>query len=73
MRDKHLLYVINEMISVVSPLRDVQHIYERREITTSDMKDQLDWHVCQTYVNLSLAYYKLQVFEYDKYVKLILS
>lgn len=39
MRDKHLFHVINEMISVVSPLRDIQHIYERREITTSDMKD----------------------------------
>jgi len=63
MRDKHLLHVINEMISVVSPLRDVQHIYGHREITTSDMKDQLDWHVCQTCVNLSLTYCKLQVFE----------
>jgi hypothetical protein len=40
------------MISVVSPLRDLQHIYGCREITTSYIKDQLDWHVCQTYVNL---------------------
>jgi len=33
-RDKYLLHIINEIISMVSPLRDYVYIYEYREIIT---------------------------------------
>jgi len=37
MEDKYSLYIINEIISMVDPLRDLLYTYEFRKIITSDM------------------------------------
>jgi hypothetical protein len=35
MRDKYLLYTINEIVSMIDPLRDLVYTYEYREIIVS--------------------------------------
>jgi hypothetical protein len=35
MRDKYLLYIINEIASMIDPLRDLVYTYEYREIIVS--------------------------------------
>jgi hypothetical protein len=35
MRDKYLLYTINEIASMIDPLRDLVYTYEYREIIVS--------------------------------------
>jgi hypothetical protein len=37
MEDKYSLHIINEIISMVDPLRDLLYTYEFREIITLDM------------------------------------
>ena len=39
MGDKYLLHIINEIINMVSLLKDLLYTYEYREIITSDMND----------------------------------
>jgi hypothetical protein len=39
MRDKYPLHVINEIVSMVGPLKDLLYNYEYRKINTSDMND----------------------------------
>jgi hypothetical protein len=39
MRDKYLLHIINEIVSVVGLLKDLLYIYKYREIITSYIKD----------------------------------
>jgi len=35
MRDKYLLYTINEIVSMIDPLRDLVYTYKYREIIVS--------------------------------------
>jgi hypothetical protein len=37
MKDKYLLYIINEMKNMIDLLRDFLYIYKRKDIITSDM------------------------------------
>jgi hypothetical protein len=39
MGNKYFLYIINEIISIGGPLRDLVYTYEYRKIITSDMND----------------------------------
>jgi hypothetical protein len=34
-RDKYLLYIINEIVSMIDPLRDLVYTYKYREIIVS--------------------------------------
>jgi hypothetical protein len=34
-KDKYLLYIINEIVSTIDPLRDLVYTYEYREIIVS--------------------------------------
>jgi hypothetical protein len=37
MKDKYILYIINEMKNMIDLLRDFLYIYKRKDIITSDM------------------------------------
>jgi hypothetical protein len=39
MRNKYLLHIINEIVSMMSSLRELLYIYKYREIITSDTND----------------------------------
>lgn len=63
--DEHLLHIINEMVSVIGPFRNLLYTYEYREIITSYMNDSYNY---STWRDITV-YYTYNTFNLRDYLE----